>query len=79
MCGIFGLVVRENAGYSREFIKKCLKTLARLSEIRGKDSSGFAFRNEFDRTINVIRSSMPISTLMKHRFTGLVPETMQKA
>ena len=67
MCGIFGLIVHNDAGYGPVFIKKSLATLARLSETRGKDSSGFAFRNETDKTINVIKASMPISSLMKHR------------
>lgn len=67
MCGIFGLIVHKDAGYGPVFIKKSLATLARLSETRGKDSSGFAFRNETDKTINVIKASMPISSLMKHR------------
>jgi hypothetical protein len=67
MCGIFGLIVHKDAGYCPVFIKKSFATLARLSETRGKDSSGFAFRNETDKTINVIRASMPISSLMKHQ------------
>lgn len=67
MCGIFGLIVHKDAGYGPVFIKKSLTALARLSETRGKDSSGFAFRNETDKTINVIRASMPISSLMNHQ------------
>lgn len=67
MCGIFGIVVRNNSAYNPEFIKKSLITLAQLSETRGKDSSGFAFRNESDRTLDVIRASMPISALMGHK------------
>ena len=67
MCGIFGLIVHKDAGYGPVFIKKSLTTLARLSESRGKDSSGFAFRNERDKTINLIRAPMPISSLMEHQ------------
>ena len=70
MCGIFGLIVNKDAGYEPVFIKKSLMTLAQLSETRGKDSSGFAFRNETNKTINVIRASMPVSSLMnQHVFT----------
>ena len=67
MCGIFGLVVKKNAGYRDRFIKECLTTLARLSEARGKDSSGFAFRNDASKTIDVIRAPMPISDLIKQK------------
>ena len=70
MCGIFGLIVRNDGGYEPTFIKKSLVNLARMSETRGKDSSGFAFRNETEKIINVIRASMPISSLMKHRVFG---------
>ena len=75
MCGIFGLIVSGDADYGSAFIKKSLTTLAQLSESRGKDSSGFAFRNEADKTISVIRASMPISSLMKHR-VSIVGATM---
>lgn len=66
MCGIFGLIVHKDAGYRPTFIKKVLTTLAQFSESRGRDTSGFAFRNETDKTINIIRASMPISLLTKH-------------
>lgn len=67
MCGIFGITVNRNAPYTNRQIKSTLLDLALLSEIRGKDSSGFAFRNEIDRAINVIRNPMPISSLIKHQ------------
>ena len=67
MCGVFGLIVNKDAGYGSVFIKKSLTTLARLSESRGKDSSGFAFRDTINKTISVIRGAMPISSLMKHQ------------
>lgn len=64
MCGIFGLIVHQKSAWEPGLIKKSLMTLAELSESRGKDSSGFAFRSEADKTIRVIRASMPISVLM---------------
>ncbi len=67
MCGIFGIVVNRNAPYTNRQIKSTLLDLVLLSEIRGKDSSGFAFRNEIDRAINVITAPIPISSLMKQR------------
>jgi len=67
MCGIFGIAVNRNAPDTNRQIKSTLLDLALLSETRGKDSSGFAFRNDIDRAINVIRSPMPISSLIKEQ------------
>lgn len=67
MCGIFGIAINRNAPYTHRQIKGLFVDLALFSEIRGKDSSGFAFRNEIDREINVIRNPMPISSLIKHQ------------
>lgn len=72
MCGIFGLIVHQNSGWEPALIKNSLMTLAKLSESRGKDSSGFAFRDEANKAIHVIRASMPISSLMNHR--EFIPE-----
>ncbi len=68
MCGIFGLIADKEAPYSHKLIKKSVVNLALLSESRGKDSSGFAFRNESDETINVYKGSVPISLLIKESF-----------
>jgi hypothetical protein len=67
MCGIFGLVVHKTAEVEPAVVNKWLASLAQLSESRGKDSSGFAFRNDVDRTVSVIRASVPISMLMRHQ------------
>lgn len=66
MCGIFGLAVHENSTLDPVLVESCITRLALLSESRGKDSSGFALRDTPSRKINVIRASMPISSLMKH-------------
>ena len=42
MCGIFGLILREGHGISRKKINFILKELFKLSESRGKESSGLA-------------------------------------
>ena len=65
MCGIFGLVVSREAGYSTAFIKKSLVTLAHASQSRGKDSSGLVFRDDSARTLKVLKGSVPISYLLK--------------
>jgi len=68
MCGIFGLIVDKDSGYPIELIKKIITNLALLSETRGKDSSGIAFRNEENKTINVYKGSAPISQLITESF-----------
>ena len=40
MCGIFGVITKAESNYNNRFFKKSLITLAKLSETRGKDSSG---------------------------------------
>ncbi len=65
MCGIFGLIVRQNEGYEPAFIKKSLMTLAQLSESRGKDSSGLVFRNEFERELHVCKGAVFLNDLLK--------------
>ena len=65
MCGIFGLMVHPDAGFSPAFIKKSLATLARLSESRGKDSSGIAFRNSPDRELQVLKGAVPLRYLLR--------------
>ena len=67
MCGIFGLIVRQNAGYEPAFIKKSLTTLAQLSESRGKDSSGLVFRNEVERELQVFKGAVTLNYLLKRK------------
>ena len=67
MCGIFGFFVDKEAGYTPAFIKTSLNKLALLSESRGKDSSGLIFRNEADRALSVLKGSVSISYMLKHR------------
>jgi glucosamine--fructose-6-phosphate aminotransferase (isomerizing) len=67
MCGIFGLIVRQNAGYGPSFIKKSLMSLAQLSESRGKDSSGLVFRNESERELRVFKGAVTLNYLLKTR------------
>lgn len=67
MCGIFGLMVHQDAGYEPVFIKKSLSTLARLSESRGKDSSGFVFRSESEKQMQVFKGSVTLNYLLKRQ------------
>lgn len=65
MCGIFGLMVHQDAGYGPAFIRKSLATLARLSESRGKDSSGLVFRNAPGHELQVLKGAVPLQSLLK--------------
>jgi glutamine---fructose-6-phosphate transaminase (isomerizing) len=65
MCGIFGLIVRKDADYKPAFVKKALTSLARLSESRGKDSSGLVFRNESEKQLQVFKGAVPLHYLLK--------------
>ncbi|HET6461356.1 MAG TPA: hypothetical protein VFG29_11310 [Syntrophales bacterium] len=67
MCGIFGLIVHKDAGYSPAFIKKSLLTLAQFSESRGKDSSGLVFRNESEGELQVFKGAVPLNYLLKRK------------
>jgi glutamine---fructose-6-phosphate transaminase (isomerizing) len=65
MCGIFGVIAKGGSPHGAKFLEAALKRIALLSESRGKDSSGFAFRRENENQLNVIRSAMPLSKLLE--------------
>jgi glucosamine--fructose-6-phosphate aminotransferase (isomerizing) len=65
VCGIFGVFVRKDSGLDESFLKDSLRTVALLSEDRGKDSSGLVFRNEQSRELHVVKGAVPISFLLK--------------
>jgi glutamine---fructose-6-phosphate transaminase (isomerizing) len=67
MCGIFGVVVSKDSIYSYDSIKNLLSRIALLSESRGKESSGIAVVNHKSKKINVLRSSMRITNLLKNK------------
>src|SRR3990172_6661689 len=67
MCGIFGLIVHKDSGFGPLFIQKSLTTLARLSESRGKDSSGLVFRNESEGELQVFKGAVPLNYLLKRK------------
>ncbi len=65
MCGIFGLILKPGSKYPEDTIEKVLRKIAVLSESRGKDSSGIAFRNTSEHAIHVIKGDIPIRELLK--------------
>lgn len=64
MCGIFGLIVKENSDYDYKFIKKLTEELALLSESRGKESAGFSIYNSGSEKISVIKGAETVSKLI---------------
>ena len=64
MCGIFGVVNSKESNYSTKFLENSFRYLAKLSESRGKDSSGICLNNH--ESINIIKSDMPITELISH-------------
>ncbi len=67
MCGIFGIIVKPQSNITAKNIAKTLKRIALLSESRGKDSSGIAFRNLESKQISIIKGDIPISHLLRSR------------
>jgi asparagine synthetase B (glutamine-hydrolysing) len=67
MCGIFGLVIRKGDKYEGKFIADSIIKLAHLSESRGKDSSGLAFRNMESKSFSVYKGPVSVSGLLKSR------------
>ena len=64
MCGIFGVIAKEE-NYSRDDLVAILEEVAKLSQVRGKDSSGLAFRFESTSQINVLKGPVSIDELLK--------------
>ena len=67
MCGIFGLFVNSEADYRPWLIGHAVKTLALLSESRGKDSSGIVIWNQPEGTMSIFKGAVSIRYLLKHR------------
>lgn len=63
MCGIFGLVLKENSGYPSLLLGKTLTSLFLLSESRGKEASGIAFYT--DKKLEYYKNAMPAHRLVK--------------
>jgi glutamine---fructose-6-phosphate transaminase (isomerizing) len=65
MCGIYGVVVKKDSDYSNDFLRKSLKSLAKLSETRGKDSSGLCALNYKNNNFEIIKGPIPANQLLK--------------
>lgn len=64
MCGIFGIIVKNDSTYTEKFLKKSLQILAKLSESRGKDSSGFCVLDLKQQQISVLKGPIPVTELL---------------
>jgi len=67
MCGIFGFFAKPDAGFRAGTVADVLKTLALLSESRGRDSSGLVVWNEPDQAMSVLKGAVSISYLLKQK------------
>lgn len=64
MCGIFGLIAKEEK-YNKKELVKILENIAKLSQVRGKDSSGLAYRFESLSEIKVLKGPVSADELLK--------------
>lgn len=64
MCGIFGIIVKNDSTYNEKFLIKSFQTLAKLSESRGKDSSGLCLLDLKQQQINVLKGPIPVRGLL---------------
>ncbi len=63
MCGIFGLVSSNTANFDATWTERAVRTLMRLSESRGKESMGLAFRTP--DSLRVFKSSGRATSVVK--------------
>ena len=64
MCGIFGVITKAESSYDNQFLKKSLRKLAKLSETRGKDSSGLCTLNNSDNSFHVVKGPIPANQIL---------------
>ena len=64
MCGIFGIIANDE-NFQRKTLINFVEYLAKLSESRGKDSSGFAFRIKEESMIKVLKGPVSVTKLLK--------------
>lgn len=64
MCGIFGIIGKEKAITNCSFMKEAVMCISNMSYVRGKDSSGIAFKNRTASEIKIIKGDVPIKSLL---------------
>ncbi len=79
MCGIFGIVTSKNSDMGLKEVQKSMAVLFKLSETRGKESSGMAIKNLTLKKINVLKSPVPASQLIKtNGYKNFLKESLSK-
>ena len=67
MCGIFGLINKSDVNNKTTFSRKILFDLARLSQSRGKDSSGICIRDDQSKEYKTLKTNDKIMSLLKSK------------
>ena len=67
MCGIFGVIASDKCKLNNSNILKSINELARMSESRGKDSSGLAVLNQNSNNLDIYKGPVPITDLIKNK------------
>jgi glucosamine--fructose-6-phosphate aminotransferase (isomerizing) len=67
MCGVIGLVVKQNFEFDSQFIGSILSKLYSYSELRGKEASGIAIKNRNKESIEILRNNLPGSEFVKSK------------
>ena len=77
MCGIFGIVLRENNGFSKNLTINVIKKLFLLSESRGKESSGLAIIDE--DYIQICKSNLSAKDMLSLKeFNNFINKNLKK-
>ena len=79
MCGIFGLINKSDVNNKTSFSQKILFDLARLSQSRGKDSSGICIRDDHRKEYKILKTNNKIMSLLKSKdFEFLFEKVVQR-
>jgi hypothetical protein len=65
MCGIFGIIAGPNSQLTPTASRQLIDVLFKLSESRGKESSGIAFKNVSARRITVLKDGIAATRLIR--------------
>lgn len=77
MCGIFGLVATESSGLSKMDFEKSIRLLIKLSERRGRESSGLAV--SANESISIFKQATKPSAMLKSkRFGQFLKESLAR-
>ena len=63
MCGIFGVLVKNENQYTKKDIQNFLEILFKLSESRGKEAAGLAVKRE--NSLNVLKLPIAAADFLK--------------